>query len=72
MSGSLTPNDENTRLWGRMISCAPVGNRRSSAWQESGGGLNNPPQVANVANLPHNQQIVQIQRMYFQSNRARQ
>jgi hypothetical protein len=38
-------------LWGRMVSCAPIVNRRKR------GRLTIGPQVANVANLPHNQSV---------------
>ena len=39
-------------LWGRMASCAPVGNRRWTAgWAGAERRVTNPPQVAN---LPHN------------------
>src|SRR5690242_8240208 len=39
-------------LWGRMASCAPVGNRRSTACRASfERRFTNPP---HVANLPHN------------------
>jgi hypothetical protein len=44
--------EQRHTLWGRMVSCAPVANRRrADLLAEAYGRVANPPQVSN---LPHN------------------